>query len=297
MKSQKTINKKVGVVIVTFNYVQGLKKILNSLYIQERLPDEVWVIDNASSDGTEKVPGEFSQINYVRFNENAGSAGGYYEGIKRAAKNNDYIWLLDDDVVLEKGSLLNVLSGMERLNDKSVKVGAVRSVGENSLLLDSVQEKIKPSDVKMKLFSWRGTLIKSSIVEKLGLPEKQLFMYGGDLEYSLRLEKNGYKFFWITNSFVTEVRKDKAVERFLGKDVIYYHDEFRLYYALRNHIYIYSKYRMPISLVKTILYGLKVILIIFLNREKRTYSKMKSIIIGIIDGFIRKLGQNPNYIP
>ena len=83
-----------------------LANLLNDLRIQSRLPDEVIVVDNASLDQTESmVKVNYPAVNYIKLVENLGSAGGYYEGIKRAAESSDFIYTLDDDVCLKPDTL------------------------------------------------------------------------------------------------------------------------------------------------------------------------------------------------
>ena len=112
----------VCAVVVTYNRKDLLVECLESLLQQTRPLDGIYIIDNASNDGTpgylkekgfiqELPPKESNEpwerkfiltyklpIYYVRMHENTGGAGGFYEGVKRAyEKGYDWLWLMDDD--------------------------------------------------------------------------------------------------------------------------------------------------------------------------------------------------------
>jgi len=117
----------VCAVVVTFNRKNLLLECLESLRKQSISLDSIYVIDNASSDGTGElllengyigelspmdhprtwskcysiynfVDGENIDLHYVRLAQNTGGAGGFYEGVKRAYEDGyDWLWLMDDD--------------------------------------------------------------------------------------------------------------------------------------------------------------------------------------------------------
>ncbi len=114
-------------VVVTFNRKNLLIECLESLQGQTRPVQGIYLIDNASTDGTPELllekgyinqvppPGlkepwekEFTipnlsdsnpiKLHYLRMHENTGGAGGFYEGVKRGYEGGyDWLWLMDDD--------------------------------------------------------------------------------------------------------------------------------------------------------------------------------------------------------
>lgn len=270
-----------------------LANLLNDLRIQNRLPDEVIVVDNASLDQTENmVRVNYPAVNYIKLVENLGSAGGYYEGIKHAAESSDFIYTLDDDVCLKTDTLSEIVKGFQLL-EKSLpsRIGAVRSVGKGH-----------PEEVptKLDICPWRGTLFKTSIVREEGLPSPDYFLYGEDLEYSLRLTKKGYSFYWIPTSICQERHRDqngKTHENMLGKKSVRYQDPFRLYYAFRNEISIYLHYHRVFKLFHTGMYAMKVILMILASEGWSGRKTIMAIVEGMIDGVMGRLGKNIKYAP
>ena len=102
MKDQQPVSLKVTVVIVTYNRAEMLKEALESLTTQSRLPDEVLVVDNNSSDRTKAVAESFKgrlNMSYV-FEPVQGTSTARNTGIKHA--QGDIIAYLDDDCIAEK---------------------------------------------------------------------------------------------------------------------------------------------------------------------------------------------------
>ncbi len=284
---------KISVVIVTFNNVSMLSDLLNDLSVQSRLPDEVIVVDNASLNQTESmVKVNYPAVNYIKLAENLGSAGGYYEGIKRAAESSDFIYTLDDDVCLKPDTLSEIIKGFYLLQKLSPsKIAAVRSVGERHSELFAT---------RMEIYTWRGTLLKTSIVREMGLPSPDYFLYGEELEYSLRFAKKGYCFYWIPASICQERHRDqdgKTHAEIFGKRSVRYQNPFRLYYAFRNEIFIYLRYHRVFKLFHTVMYAMKVILMILASEGWNGQKSIKAVMKGVIDGFSGRLGKNSRYSP
>jgi len=126
MKKRKNCET-VCAVIVTYNRKLLLLECLEALSKQTRPIQGIYLIDNASTDGTPELlvrkgyikegpPENLSKpwekifeiknltdeqlikLHYVRMHENTGGAGGFHEGVKRAYKRGyDWLWLMDDD--------------------------------------------------------------------------------------------------------------------------------------------------------------------------------------------------------
>jgi rhamnopyranosyl-N-acetylglucosaminyl-diphospho-decaprenol beta-1,3/1,4-galactofuranosyltransferase len=268
-----------------------LANLLDDLRNQNRLPDEVIVIDNASRDHTETVvKGNYPEVNYIRLRENMGSAGGYHEGIRRAAKSSDFIYTLDDDVRLNPDTLAEIIRGF-RLLEKSLPcgIGAVRSVGER-------HPEIVPT--QLDVFSWRGTLLKTDIIKEAGLPFQDYFLYGEDLEYSLRIAKKGYCFYWIPTSICQERHRDqdgKTHAEVFGKRHVRYRDSFRLYYAFRNETHVYLHYHRVLKLFLAVMYALKVIIMILASEGWTGQKAIRAVMRGMTDALRGRLGKNLYY--
>ncbi|MCX7927441.1 MAG: glycosyltransferase [Candidatus Omnitrophica bacterium] len=279
---------KIAVVVVTRNNCDMLKQLINDLEKQTFKPKQIWIIDNASSDGTEAFLQNFSPpFFYVRFSQNTGSAGGYYEGILRAKQDNDAVWLLDDDVTVSENALEELVKHLDLLVKKK-PIGAVRSWCAS----DCPYKEPFCTDS----FAWRGTLITEEAISTVGLPQRDYFLYADDTEYALRIKEAGFSIFWVPSSRVIEKRL--ADKELIGKGVFkttLVREPAKLYYAFRNQLHVGIKYKKWWQVVKTFLFAVKVIFVFSLGKRKES-EKIIAVKLALKDGFCGRLGRHPHYI-
>jgi rhamnopyranosyl-N-acetylglucosaminyl-diphospho-decaprenol beta-1,3/1,4-galactofuranosyltransferase len=95
---------RVAAVVVTFNRKHLLIECIQGLLVQTVRPDRIYIVDNASTDGTAESLAEAGYLNnpliqYVCLGSNCGGAGGFSAGLEIAYKAGfDWFWLMDDDV-------------------------------------------------------------------------------------------------------------------------------------------------------------------------------------------------------
>lgn len=93
----------LSICIPTYNRKERLKELLNKICCYNKNNIKIIVIDNASTDGTEKMMQSFSKfgnIMYFRNDSNIGHDGNYIRIIEEGKKVSKYsLWLGDDDCV------------------------------------------------------------------------------------------------------------------------------------------------------------------------------------------------------
>ena len=79
--------KRTAAVIVTYNRKAMLQRCLRALCTQTAGVPELWVIDNASTDGTAELVAQLNlpTMHYYNTGKNLGGAGGFACGIQQAA--------------------------------------------------------------------------------------------------------------------------------------------------------------------------------------------------------------------
>ena len=108
--------------VVTHNRRDLLGRCLDHLERQDRAPDTILVIDNASSDGTPAMLQARGTLTIRQ--ENLGSAGGWHRAIAHALEAGfDAIWLMDDDGYPDPGALAQLEAELARLFSTVARCG------------------------------------------------------------------------------------------------------------------------------------------------------------------------------
>jgi len=93
------MNRTVSVVLPTFNGEKYIRQAIDSVFTQSLPPNEIIVVDDGSTDGTEHIVRSYgSQVRYI-YQKNKGVSGAYNAGIEVASGN--YIAFLEHDDVWE----------------------------------------------------------------------------------------------------------------------------------------------------------------------------------------------------
>ena len=118
---------KILIIIVTWNkreYVLNLLRSVKQLdYPQEAL--DIVVVDNASTDNTtDSIRADFPEVTLLCNEENLGGTGGFNRGLAYAfeqpANRYDYLWLLDNDVQVNRGALKALCDILDQHTDIAI---------------------------------------------------------------------------------------------------------------------------------------------------------------------------------
>ena len=238
--------KKVAIVVVTYNRRNLLKECIEALLEQDYQSREIILIDNASTDGTKEYIRDnfFGTVNYFNTGENLGGAGGFNYGMKRALeKGCDYLWLMDDDCVVNKSSLSCLLEEAEKLNNdfgflSSRVLWTDGSLCNMNIQKKSYSEKVSAENTdktKIIMATFVSFFVKSDIVREVGLPISDFFIWADDLEYSRRISRR-YSCYFVYNSVVCHKTKSNIGSNLPADNS---KDLSRYSYAYRNEYYLY----------------------------------------------------------
>jgi rhamnopyranosyl-N-acetylglucosaminyl-diphospho-decaprenol beta-1,3/1,4-galactofuranosyltransferase len=202
----------VAAVVVTFNRKYLLTQCLTALLIQSRPLDKIFLVDNASTDGTQDLLRERGVLDsplveYVRLSTNTGGAGGFHEGLKRAYEAGfDWAWVMDDDAEPQPDALECLSSGfaMSRVaalaslvvNEEMVPQlahrGWVDLCRSDALVIRGVAgDRLHESFIEINVSSFVGLAVNHEAIAAAGLPMREFFIHGDDVEYSGRLAAVG----------------------------------------------------------------------------------------------------------
>ena len=114
---------KLGVVIVTYNRLNLLKECIDACLNQSYKFNEIYVVNNASTDGTKEYLDSLSNkdLKIEHLDENLGGSYSFFKGVDYFKNSNlDYILLIDDDAIIDKDYNKNIVKYMEQKNKKIV---------------------------------------------------------------------------------------------------------------------------------------------------------------------------------
>ena len=180
--------------------------------------DEIVIVDNGSSDGTEQgVAGiADSRIRYERLEENLGFAGANNVGAERATR--EWLLLLNNDTIVLDGFLDGLRSAAEHQN--RYRIFACKMIRASDRKIDNVgiavtapllrQVQLAPgSDPEhhtraVEVFGASGgaMMVHRSVVDDIGLFDSRFFAYCEDVDFALRARIAGYRCLFVPGAAV-----------------------------------------------------------------------------------------------
>ncbi len=229
-------------IVVTYNRKLLLKRCLFSLLAQSHPPASIIIIDNASTDGTKTYLNRElmnnPSVTYLNLGRNLGGAGGFHYGAMLAIERNaDWVWMMDDDCVLEKDCLKKLMNGIRDKRD--IYSPIILSAEDKSTVLWGINAEMNTGNVEVITLPFNGFLIHRESIEEIGFPDERFFIYGDDTEYNLRAKLSGRKIMMVTDSIMYHPHKNMLK----GLNILnMYMSKIWVYYKLRNAVIIYKKY-------------------------------------------------------
>ncbi|MBN1433292.1 glycosyltransferase family 2 protein [Candidatus Fermentibacterales bacterium] len=198
----------VSAIVVNMNGGRMLLDCVRSLVSQSPPPDEIIVVDNASSDGSDRlVQEEFPGIRLLGQRRNTGFAEGNNIGLMES--RGDLIVLVNNDCVAEKGWLVSLRESVERDSVGAVascmlsmsEPGTVDAAGGSMDWLGFAWDRGKGSPVSEFLepcelaFPCGGAVMirRSALPDPDRLFHEGLFAYQEDVELGFQLNRRGWK--------------------------------------------------------------------------------------------------------
>jgi len=269
------------VIIVNWDGERWLKNCLDSLETQTYKKFKIFFVDNGSNDGSVLfVKANYKHVRVIELDKNYGFAKGNNIGIKLALKIDTvkYIACINNDTIVDKGwlnYLIKRVSSSPKLGAVSSKMvfpnGIINSIGVfvnkfgygYSLGIGQKDSKdfLKPRQIWG--FCGGSFVIKTSILQKIGLFEELFESYYEDADLSLRLKNKGYLIFYEPKS-----------------KVIHYHSgtlgsfsERKFFLTERNRLIYLAKNHTPLVFLINLI--LSPFLLFFMKRKRKYFNSDK----------------------
>lgn len=302
-------------VVVTYNRRELLTEAIESLLQQTVSPQKILVINNAATDGTEALfegSGRFANepmVEQIKMSSNLGGAGGFARGVALAQKiDTDWISLSDDDAIFADDYFERLLQSADETPDVDGFAGQVilpdgriqvdqRQIIRNwdRLKTYSVPEKdYRREMVSIDAFTFCGAFVKRALIQKIGVPDADFFIWGDDIEYSLRIR---------AHSQIQLVTAAKLIHKTKVPSIDFasqYQPDWREYYGLRNHVATVLSHAHSPLFGRVLLFGWMAAKYgLTLTPRFRGYRRHIQRVYwhAFGDGLRGKLGKNEHYLP
>lgn len=239
---------RVAAVVVTYNRWALLQQCLRALAEQTTSLAAIWVIDNASTDGTGEAIQKLELPNLIYRNtgRNLGGAGGFAYGTREAALvGYDALWLMDDDTIPEAQSLEALLHIDETLHGKYGWLSSRALAPDGTDQPMNRQRKTPYRDIDgyegakipSVMASFVSLFVRTSVVQKYGLPIADFFIWSDDWEYTRRISRE-LPCYVVPASRVTHAMKNPGTVN-IATDVPARWDRYHYFY--RNDVVLYRR--------------------------------------------------------
>lgn len=268
-----------SVVIVTYNRLDLLKECLTCVENQTLKFKSIVIVNNHSSDGTIDFLNEYcnnrKDILLINTEANLGGAGGFELGVKSLPIETDYALLIDDDAMLDA----NFLSEIDSHVEEGIKAysGTIRTDGKidtshrrrlkNAVLMtktDVPNEEYNKESFLFDLATFCGLMVSKEIIDKIGCPKGDYFIWYDDTEYCFRI----MKFSKIKN--VNSALINHKTKLFNETDL-----NWKSYYGYRNQIDVGKRYSKNPLIYKIYRYSYHIYRVLYFLRLARKYPEEK----------------------
>jgi GT2 family glycosyltransferase len=227
----------VYTIILNYNNYFDTLKTVESVLSLEYDSNFVLLIENSSDKQIiQKIRSHFPDLHIIENNKNLGYAGGNNIGIQQSLfYDADYIFLLNNDVILETDVLAKCVSAMELLpdcaacqpliasferKDRIWSAGTQFYLGYPRLFLKG--KKVERDGIKTSPFGLVGCaiLFRASALRQIGIFDDSLFLLHEETDWCIRAKKKNYSLSIISNAVV--YHKISTTLHLFSKAYLYY---------------------------------------------------------------------------
>ena len=242
----------VSVIIVNYNVKEFVQNLLNSLEkASKNLAVEVIIVDNASDDGSvELIREKFPNVILVANKTNLGFGKANNIGLQMA--KGKYLLILNPDTLVQEDTFEKLISFFERTPDAGMigcktlnpdgtlqlscrrsfpgpwtsfcKVTGLSSIFPKSKIFAKYNLTYLDENKTCEVDALSGSfmLMKKEAYEKVGGFDEQFFMYGEDLDLCYRVQKAGYKVYYVPETQIIHYKGESTKRSSLDETKVFY---------------------------------------------------------------------------
>ncbi|MDD4227303.1 MAG: glycosyltransferase [Mariniphaga sp.] len=242
----------LSVIIVNYNVKHFLEQCLHSVVkASKSISVEIFVVDNHSVDGsTQLIRERFPGVHLIENKENTGFSRANNQALREAS--GKYLLLLNPDTVVEEDTFTRVIRFMEE-HPECGGLGVKMIDGKGNFLPESKRglptpavafykmsglSKLFPKSKKfgkyhlsyldenetheVEVLAGAFMLLRKETLKKIGLLDETFFMYGEDIDLSLRIMKSGYKNYYFPETTIIHYKGESTKKGSLNYVKVFY---------------------------------------------------------------------------
>lgn len=243
-------------------------------------------------------------VTYNALGSNYGIAKAQNIGVELAIKGNcDHVIFFDQDSCATPNMIEKLFLAEQELLSDGFKVGALGPVfidektGDYGQVirygnffvnrLTPTKFDIKPIPADYLIAS--GSLIRTAVLQEVGLMHDELFIDWVDIEWGLRAANLGYQNFVIPKATMLHSIGDEFID--VGMRKVNLHNDIRNYYIVRNASNLLLNPKMGRKFRTNVFFKIPAYILFYSIHSERKFMSLKLLFRACIDGFTGKLGK------
>lgn len=261
---------KLSVVIVSYNVCHYLVQCLDSvLRAIDGMEADVWVVDNASTDGSVVYAQRlFPQVHFIQNEENVGFSCANNQAIRLS--QGEFVLLLNPDTIVGEDTLAGCIEFMER-HPEAGALGAQMLNRDGSFAFESRRGLPTPltsfykivgltrrypksrrfgryymryldenEPNRIEVISGAFMMLRRKALDQVGLLDEDFFMYGEDVDLSYRILQGGWQNWYVPMRLMhykgesTQKTSFRYVHNFYNAMLIFFRKHFARRYRMAN---------------------------------------------------------------
>jgi len=289
----------IYIILLNYNGYEDTVECISSLESIDYDNYEIVIVDNCSTDNSyKKFKEKYSELNYniLKSEYNCGFAGGNNIGIEFSLNNGaDYVLLLNNDTIVEKNFLKELVESIEKEKNSCVGIGKIYYFSDNKRIwyaggkideykgnsvhfgYNEIDNGKYDNERYVEFATGCFLLISKKIIEKVGLLNEDYFLYYEDTDYCYKMKEKGINIKYCPKSVIYH-----KISASTGRKSYLFQ-----YYYLRNRLVFIKKHIKNIRKLSAYFY----VLLSTIKKLVTNQYKFRPIISGIIDYKHNKLGK------
>jgi hypothetical protein len=287
----------IAVIILNWNAAEDTVRCVRNVTAWRELRPTIWVVDNASGDGSaEVIARECLHVHLIRNERNRGFAGGNNVGITEALEAGDMpILLLNNDAFISEKNvitLLDVLQADEQIGligpllfDAADEERLISAGGRDPVLNHrSHIRELRPGPPIRAVDYVPGTVLlsRAELFRDVGLLDEDYFFSVEVADFCRRVRQRGY-----ITAVDTRTRAFHAVDRRPShrRSTLY------VYYFVRNRFLYVRKFYKYLAIPLLCFWGSYNLALYAKLRIQGNPATAKAVRLGLIDGLRGRTGE------